>query len=116
MGQIIKADIGDGEQEFEVLGKPTTFPIGEVATHVIGVDCKIREAGSGTYLCYLRLIRKQHTFGGVVFEETGERRKAQNEWVLNEAKVGVPGFAVIYIQGVSNVEFCILRHVCEAQP
>ncbi len=80
-------------REFEVLGKPTTFPIADVATHVIGTDCKIREAGSGTYLCYLRLIRKRHMFGGVVFEETGERQVPHaDQWWLGGMNTLYPGY------------------------
>lgn len=37
---------------------------------------------------YLRLLRKRHTFGGVVYEETGEERvPLLDEWAMTEDSV-----------------------------
>ncbi len=60
---------------------------------------------------HLRLIRKLHTFGGVVFEETGERRPVYIEdWFLDGH-----GYPVYARKNDNSADYYILRHVCEAQ-
>ena len=78
---IIKAIVDGEEREFEITGDSNTY---NTATHVIGRNCDIRPISIGMHGTYLRLIRKQHTFCGVVLEETGERRPAvEGDWYFD---------------------------------
>ena len=85
---IIKAPIDGQEQEFEIVGNDGSN------THVLN-NYQIRlwnkngagDAVAGEFL-RLRLIRATHTFGGVVFEETGEvGYPNHNDWYLHDGKV-----------------------------
>ena len=63
-------------------------------------------------LVKLRLIRPRHTFGGVVYEEAGEKRKAlAGEWILevqNGETSPTPAFVVC---AETYSEYPILRPV-----
>lgn len=91
MGAIIKytsPETGQ-EQEFEILVKPTKYGI--LGTHFVDAQGNIREcpgSAESHYLpTHLRLIRKRHTHGRVVFEETGEVRVPWvGEWTLFDGK------------------------------
>ncbi len=83
MGQKIKAMLDVKEQEFEIVGNGVLVadawhitPDGEIE------KCGIPSVHDNT-VTLLRLIRPSHTFGGLVFEETGEvRMVAADEWFL----------------------------------
>ena len=74
MGQVIKVTIDDQELEFEILDRG----IRNAATHRIwaGKVQPLEKSGSDYPMeaTLLILQHKRHTFGGVVFEETGEVR------------------------------------------
>lgn len=80
---IIKTTIDGQEREFEMAG-PSQFQ----TTHGIDRDGHITEIGtSSPTVVYLHLVQPRHTFGGVVFEETGEyRRPLVNEWHFYDSK------------------------------
>ena len=73
MGQIIKVEFEGKEQEFEAL---PAFRANERTHHFIQGDIKSCGTGHNDTMCLqsLRLIRKRHTFGSLIYEETGERR------------------------------------------
>lgn len=83
----IKATFEGQELEFEMLGVDTkTWP---TATHYLSNDGYLAQVRPGSYCetLFLRLIRKRHTFGGVVFEETGESRVAKTgDWTFFAGK------------------------------
>ena len=79
LSMIIKAPFEGEEQEFEVL--PGSYG---TATHVITSDGSIEPWGYG-YISRLRLriLRKRHTSGGVVFEEVETRDYVDfGEWFM----------------------------------
>ena len=105
MGQIIKATFHGEEQEFEVLVS------GKHGTHRINGGGIFENSGSSWYEVPLRLIRKRHTFGGVVFEETGEvRPPGPDEWYLVNN-----GNGVMHTADGKYAHLDIVRHVCEGQ-
>lgn len=107
MGQIIKATIDDQEQEFEMVGDSDAGRTH--CEHIITRDGVIKPRGHGhTQRVRLRLIRKRHTFGGVVFEETGKTRTLMpGEWGLRH---GLIQFSNAEINNTVE-EYAILRHV-----
>ena len=93
MGTIIKVSINSKEeQEFEILRinaipyvKPTHFinGYGEIKEYA-GYKRDISLPSAHEPDTYLRLVRKRHTSGGVVFEETGEYRTLViGDWFWN---------------------------------
>ena len=84
MGTVIKAVVDGQEREFEILRNWTFGPW----THAINFEGEIvpsnkTAVGGADARIFLRLIQMRHTFGGVVFEETGEFRKPlTGEWSL----------------------------------
>ena len=101
----IKAELNGKEQEFEVLGQDTHEPF----THWFDSHSTIRGAREeGYHLLNLRLIRPRHTFGGVVFEETGEYRQlVEGDWFTEKGHF--PFYATPTVLG--NVPHTILRPV-----
>lgn len=99
---IIKAELDGEEQEFELLG-----PHKGEATHHIA-DGRVWLGGAIGYVARLRLIRR-HEFGGVVFEETGEVRCAENEWILLGGDERLIGYTVEFFRGQSEQTYRILR-------
>ena len=86
MAQIIKAEIDGVEQSFESL------KVGDegLTTHMLwaGDIHPAAEFRGNLRGERLRLIRKRHTQGNVVYEETGEKRRPQEgERYLVEAQV-----------------------------
>jgi len=81
---IIKADLDGTEREFEVLGRRSRG-----ATHLLGHNglSEWDHTPSGDDI-FLRLISQRHTFGGVVYEETGVRQAAPGEWFLDHVGDG----------------------------
>jgi len=81
--------------------------------HFIDLGGHIKVVGDeGVERVRLRLLKPRHVFGGVVFEETGEKRKAiRGEWVLDDhcdSPTPVPGS--VYDEETFR-EFIILRPV-----
>lgn len=110
---IIKAEWNGQEQEFEVLGgEPndgSTVFYKDHATHIFNNCGSIKPVLTQwrAYM-YLRLINKRHSHGGVVFEETGEVRKARyREWYLDN---GRPTFG-LYSDEIPEDDCPILRPV-----
>ena len=75
----IKAEFEGEELEFEVLG--SHYGQKDGTTHYFGYNGVILLARApwSSDVMRLRLIRKRHTFGGGVFEETGEERKPEKD-------------------------------------
>lgn len=105
-------EVGGEEREFEVLdGKRGVY------THVLQHD-GIREytpgngSVSGTWV-WLRLIRKRHTFGGVVYEEVETRSYVDfDEWYRHpEGTIQYHVASKRTTYGTATV--IILRHVCD---
>ena len=115
MGQTIKADIGDGEQEFELVGNHSSNVWGITHQITVGGDIVPHAMGNQAYYktAYLRLVRKQHTFGLLTLEETDEVRHANyGDFVLDVGSV-CPWLAPY----ASSQTYPILRPVAiEAQP
>ena len=107
----IKATIDGVEQEFEWLGNRAG------GTHWVNYETGFiyqTEARPAPQDVALRLIRPRHTFGGVVFEETGERQIKLNDWYLDAE--GYPHLATTWVDSYSASYLgprTILRHVCE---
>lgn len=97
----IKATIDGVEQEFEVV-------IEGLATHAICVDRTLHAIPCAGAMTFLRLIRPRHTFGQVVYEETGEERCPDHEWVLDHTR-STPH--PLYIDWHSGTIQAILRPV-----
>ena len=95
----IKATIDGVEQEFEVTGYGRFPAVRD--THYLDSEAGVVAVPPNApgMALHLRLIRPRHTFGGVVFEETGERRRGQaGEWFLALGSIGcvVVGTALEY--------------------
>ena len=90
MGDIIKATVDGREEEYKILNRDRVIP--NNATHFINLEGSVRKVRPGLYTPepnFLRLVRPRHTFGGVTFEETGERRTPkEGEWFLTEFSNG----------------------------
>ncbi len=89
----IKATIDGEELEFEILNRNNSYQ--EDATHIIGNLGNIvpSEKHHAPEFTRLRLIRKRHTFGRVVFEETGERQTPHaKQWWLGGVNTPYPAF------------------------
>ena len=85
---IIKATIDGEELEFEVLGGK----LGVETTHIISGrgNIELLDVNNNIHAqTHLRLIRKRHSFCGVVFEETGEVRIAHigEAWLRGDGTV-----------------------------
>lgn len=111
MGQIIKADVNGEEREFEILRGADTSTDVEYVVNSSGDIVRVDQISGNFIKSYtttkLRLVRKQHEFGGVVFEETGERREVVlGEWFWN----GYYPFAATPAC-LGNIKHIILRPV-----
>jgi hypothetical protein len=88
------------------LGESVLVPLGEGNIEVRTVKHDWRGAVE-TYL-FVRPVPARHVYGGIVFEETGERREVSNEWYLAEGQdVKGPTFE----PGRLNAKRSILRPV-----
>ena len=94
----IKAEIDGKELEFEVMDYSDAAcsyvitPHGQIEPWVVGMGRGVR----------LRLIRPRHTFGVIVFEETGENRLVEaHEWYL--ADDGVCCWGHLGVQGSHKI-------------
>ncbi len=106
----IKATIDEQEREFQVLND------GDGRwTHMISPAHGVRSRESlgnvplGKML--LRLILPQHEYGGVRYEETGEVRCPEDEWILLGDDERLTGYTVVFFQGTSVQRYKILRLV-----
>ena len=100
----IKAEIDGKELEFEMLNKGRT----EGVTHYLISDGIFPQTGTNWREVPLRLIRPRHTFGPLVFEETGESRfVGADEWALD----GCHAIFVLFSDESPSKEMPILRPV-----
>ncbi len=82
MGTIIKATLDGVEREFEAL---SSTQVSKRTHHFIDGEIMICHERHNNSACPqpLCLIHPQHTFGSIVFEETGEDRIVQvGEWSM----------------------------------
>ncbi len=104
----IKAQWEGEEREFEAL--PITKY--EESTHHFANGVIMAHSQSWGFVTPLRLVGKRHTFGLFEYEETGEVRIANNEWVLlHVGEHGGLGMTVTYLRGESAGQHPILREV-----
>ena len=110
----IKATIGGTEHEFKVCSARHLHVAGShQATHWMNQYGYIYEPTTSApnkpdEVMWLHLIRKQHTYGSIVFEETGEVRPPQlGEWFWS----GAYPFAATPVLVGGNTEHPILRPV-----
>ena len=75
-------------REFEILllhqAKGTHNPDGIIPDHILNEDASaiIHTGEDHSSPIYFRLIRKRHTYGGIVFEEGGLEYDVKGKWVL----------------------------------
>ena len=90
----IKATIDGEELEFEAIGYQTGQADYLGTTHLVNKEGVVEAVEGGTVSAKLRLrlIRKQHTFGVITLEETGERgdRFNRGDWYLDSAGLPAP--------------------------
>ena len=108
----IKATIDGEELEFELLNHGRTDDV----THYISVQGHIsviaHDFELSTHLTPLRLIRETYVFGGVVFEKTGETRKAKaDEWVLQYLLDAIRATPTFVTSNETCQEYAILHPV-----
>jgi len=95
--------------EFEMLELASGDPP-LTSTHFINQDGAIRLGGNSINVpaTWLRLLSKRHTFGGVVYEETGEERWVQQ----GEYYMGTPERVYYWEQKEETLrDFTILKPI-----
>jgi hypothetical protein len=106
VGIKIKAELDGVEETFEVLSDFDE----RLHTHAItGSGTVVSKDIPHTENVRLRLVRKRHDHGGVIFEETGETRPLRGgDWFWNGS---VPLAASLWHIDIGYKQ-TIIRHVC----